>query len=77
MKQAGTGLVQVKINDRPGKCQFYSLSITLNYLSVIQLLYLEVRFRGWFRPHGFLIIIQVIVNCPHQPPPEYIVISDL
>lgn len=77
MKQAGTGLIQVKINNRPGRFQFYSLNLTLNYLSVTQLLYLEVRFRGWFRPSGFLIIIHVIVNCPHQPPPEYIVISDL
>lgn len=32
MKQAGTGLIQVKINNRPGEFVFYSLSLTLNYL---------------------------------------------
>lgn len=31
MKQAETGLVQVKINNRPGKFEFYSLNLTPNY----------------------------------------------
>lgn len=43
----------------------------VSWRSPLTQLYLVVRFKGYLRSHGFLIIKLIILNLPHQPSPAY------